>query len=336
MRNSFSRKGFTLVELLVVIAIIGILIALLLPAVQAAREAARRIQCANHHKQVGVALHNYHSAHNTFPPGVIVWIAGRTPAACGPVGEVSYWAGWSWGAFALPYMERDDAYEMIDFTYIRYWDVAKWGSGTVQNTEASREKVDAYICPSDPQGGECVTVSGNSIPGEHPDADIRMTNMMGVADSTNWACGIPKSWPKQLTAGSPPANGMMAEREGCRVRDVTDGTSNTLMIGEVAGGGGPGSHEGHFWASWNVGDVSDGINGPSSYPGSGKPWSALGSVYGEARPGGFSSFHPGGAHFTMGDGSVHFFNEMIEQDVLQAAATRRGGETVTSNVMTDL
>jgi len=235
MRISPERGGFTLVELLVVIAIIGILIALLLPAVQAAREAARRIQCANHHKQVGVALHNYHSAHNTFPPGVIVWVSGRTPAACGPIGTPGYWAGWSWGAFILPYMERNDAFEMIDFTYDKYWDLATYGSGTVQNTEASREKIDAYICPSDPQAGECVTVSGSALPGEHPDADIRMTNMMGVADSLNWACGIPKSWPKQFGAGSPPANGMMAEREGCRVRDVSDGTSNTLMIGEVAG-----------------------------------------------------------------------------------------------------
>ncbi len=327
-----KNKGFTLVELLVVIAIIGILIAMLLPAVQAAREAARRLQCAGRYKQVGVALHNYHSSHNRFPPGMIVW-TGATPAACGPRGtSPNYYAGWSWGAFSLPFLEQDEIYEMIDFSFISYYDLPSHNAGTNTNTLASTQKIPIFLCPSDPQNGELVALTGQgSFDPSHEHADIRQSNMLGVADSHNWSCGLPKGWPKQLNAGSPPANGVMAEREGCKISEITDGTSTTLIVGETTGGG-PGTHMGHLWASWNVADVSDGINGFSTVPGGGS-WPSTPGLYGEARPGGFSSFHPGGCHFLMADGSVHFIDEMIEQRTLEALATRAWGDVADGNVL---
>ena len=135
------RIGFTLVELLIVIAIIGILIALLLPAVQAAREAARRAQCAGNFKQVGVALHNYHSAHETFPAGYIQLDPRRDPA-CGPVAR-SFYNGWGWGTFLLPFLEQQQVYDMIDFSYPRFFDPA--GSITGKRLDRGPDDVHRYV-----------------------------------------------------------------------------------------------------------------------------------------------------------------------------------------------
>ena len=112
--NHKSRPAFTLVELLVVIAIIAILIALLLPAVQAARESARRVQCSNHFKQVGLALHNYHTAIGSFPPGMIGWDS-RWSSSCGPKGSGSYYIGFGWSSFILPYLEQQNLYDNLTF-----------------------------------------------------------------------------------------------------------------------------------------------------------------------------------------------------------------------------
>lgn len=132
------RSGFTLIELLVVIAIIAILIALLLPAVQQAREAARRTQCKNHMKQLGLALHNFHDVHDHLPPG------GHDDLT--PVGKETTGGGWgsSWLVFTLPYVEQAPLFNQLDFS-----NNSGWGTSAGINTQAADRKViDAFICPS--------------------------------------------------------------------------------------------------------------------------------------------------------------------------------------------
>ncbi|MBN2292357.1 MAG: DUF1559 domain-containing protein [Pirellulales bacterium] len=290
-------KGFTLVELLVVIAIIGTLIALLLPAVQAAREAARRSQCANNFKQVGVALHNYHSAHKCFPPGMYANPMPPNPS--------HFYYGWA--AYILPFMEQQGLYDRIDFAATwSYFDNTK----NCQNREVSNTKIEGFLCPSDPQGGEGIWVSPSLSP--TPVSQCAMTNMCGVSDSIDWAQpgGTPKNFPDN--------DGVMGANENCSIRDISDGTSKTLMIGEVTGGK-PGSFKGEFWAAWNICDTSEGINGPYTMPG---------GYTGEISTTGFSSFHVNGCHFTMADGSVQFLTDDIALVVLTQLTTRNGGEPV--------
>ena len=286
------RIAFTLVELLVVITIIGILIALLLPAVQSAREAARRMSCANNFKQVGLAMHNYHTAHQCFPPGMIR-------------------PGWGWGAFILPYLEQQAAHEGIHFDGDSYFDPGS-------TREMAALHIEAYLCPSDPQGGELVACCSWGTNGSDPDEDVRQSNMVGVADSEDWTYdGIR---PHELAQ----ADGVMAAADGCRIARIKDGTSNTLMIGEVTGKG-PGTYRGHFWVQWALLDTRDGINGPFTVPGGNWPSS------GGLRETGFSSFHPGGCNFVFCDGSVHFMSESIAHDVLAKLTTRAGGEPISGS-----
>jgi prepilin-type N-terminal cleavage/methylation domain-containing protein/prepilin-type processing-associated H-X9-DG protein len=303
MKCRSKTSGFTLVELLVVITIIGILIALLLPAVQAAREAARRAKCSNNFKQVGVALHSYHQARNSFPPGSFNSYATAPSPECGLHITASY-SNYGWGAQILPYVELQTIFDRLS-----------WTNGGYSNASAqeSKTRIDTYLCPSDPQDGELVMPNDKA-----PTWLCRQTNMAGVADSNNWCC-YSDLYPKQY----PIADGVMADLKGCSTDDIKDGLSNTLMIGEGAGGGRD-THIGFFWASWNVADTGLGINNPvTTVPGGGK-WDTTNDN------GSFSSFHPGGCHFLMCDGSVAFLSQNISQNYL-AALTTRDGERVNSN-----
>ena len=312
-----KNSGFTLVELLVVITIIGILIALLLPAVQAAREAARRLQCANNFKQVGLAMHNYHASMKMFPPGVVMYADWYVPwDFCGMVGTSGYYHGAGWGAFILPYLEQQQVYDQFDFS-LRSCNVDP-------NFAAGRALIPAYLCPSDPQGDELVSNTG-STDGKPPDLleeeDYRRTSMAGVTDSMDWTCNTVTA--RQFSK----ADGMMAQLQGCRIRDVVDGTSNTLMVGEVTGGG-RGSYNSHFWVSQTLSDTYDGINGISTIPGGSPSWAGNSYAWRDAS---FSSFHPGGCHFLMADGSVQFLSENIASISLSALATRGGGEPISES-----
>lgn len=301
-----SRLAFTLIELLVVIAIIAVLIALLVPAVQKVREAAARTTCQNNFRQVGIAMHNYHVNYDSFPPGMIMFDTGRTPATCGPRDRSPTFFGQSWSAFILPYLEEDTLYKTMDLRIQYYLE---------PNFSASAHRVTTYLCPIDPQGAELVSYSTGRRNGATELEDLRQTNMAGVADTYDWTCD--GTWAKIL----PRTDGAMGERFGCRIAEIVDGTSSTLLVGEITGNG-RGSFLGHGWAAWNLLDTRDGINGPFTVPG------GLLSGWG-LRTTGFSSFHPGGCNFVFADGSVHFLVNGISSNTLKALTTRAGGDIVT-------
>jgi prepilin-type N-terminal cleavage/methylation domain-containing protein/prepilin-type processing-associated H-X9-DG protein len=285
-------KGFTLVELLVVITIIGILIALLLPAVQAAREAARRMQCANNFKQVGLALHNHESAKGKFPVGCLY-----------PGGE------FSWGTYILPYMEQQTVYDMYDFKTAG----ANYVVPAV-NMTASSTLISGFLCPTSPQGQEKVWVTGATVLPQVGRAD-----MCGVADSCFAFSSVPGPWPyNPRPLGE--ADGIMAGVEGCPIADIKDGTSNTLIVGEVTGKG-PDTYVGGIWAGDNFLSTVNGINSPAcTAPGGNFPSGTAGGIYAM----GFASFHPGGCHFLRADGSVSFLSQNVARNLLAALTTRNG------------
>ena len=303
MRTRCSRllSGFTLVELLVVIAIIAILIALLLPAVQAAREAARRTHCNNNFKQIGIAMHNYHAAQNKFPLGELYIHSGTNP-----LGLDEYYAK-GWGVRILPYIEQ------VELANLYSVENGIWGIYGPNQIDLGLNRIQMFQCPSDPQD-ELIAVGSNANTyTNHPNGIMfYKTNAGGVADSRSpWEQGIP------IIHG----DGMLLNILPVRIRDVFDGTSNTLMVGEVTGGE-PGSNDGYQWVHYNLFSTVFGINGPASIPGEG--------VFTSRTRETFSSYHPGGAHFQMADGSVQFISENTDADVLTALTTRAGGEVISA------
>jgi prepilin-type N-terminal cleavage/methylation domain-containing protein len=300
------QYGFTLVELLVVIAIIGILIALLLPAVQAAREAARRMQCSNNLKQIGLALHNYHDTHKSLPPG---WITILEPSGR----ERPTYACWGWGALILPFVEQSALHEGID---VGDTDL-EVAVGIPASLAMMQQAISAFRCPSDvapdPNAGRTFPFDG-ATNGTNP---LATSNYVGNNNSRNMRRGDHNVrgglffGTVQNRAGNPAGP--------VRIRDITDGTSNTLAVGE---------------RRWQYKRASDGstqlaragvVFGIRRPQNSGRGRS---EVVGEGRgklnytgPSAnrgrraFSSMHPGGAMFCLGDGSVRFVSETIDADM---------------------
>lgn len=205
MHNSGRRYGFTLVELLVVIAIIGVLIALLLPAVQQAREAARRMQCTNNLKQIGLALHNYHDTYGSFPSGAIKPQTAPSMPSWSQGGH----AGWAWSALILPFVEQSALHEQLG--------VSK-GTSPYANPTLARTVLDAYRCPSDVA----------------PDYNTRSwwgkkTDDGYEAASSSYKAMNSHSYPIETSH----ATGAFYINSSTSFRDITDGTSNTLAVSEV-------------------------------------------------------------------------------------------------------
>ncbi len=320
----FNRtKGFTLVELLVVIAIIGILIALLLPAVQAAREAARRNQCANNLKQIGLALHNYHDINGTFPPGAVFY--GGTDFGTGPVNNRG-----SMHVRLLPFMEQQQLYQYYDF---------RMGTDNQRlpaalpdgNTLLRSAVVPSFQCPSDATNRKLGSVPdqvqvSNYYPSMGPTA--------GISDNPSCSCPEYPMWQSYSSASTNPDNpaGPFTRRGWnfvCRMADVTDGTSNTLFVGEVRIDCSAHVREGWSHSNKWGAFTQIPINYDSCYPDVASA-QAAGRTACAARctwntEVGFKSMHPGGAQFVLGDGSVRFISQTIDHWTYQYIGDRRDG-----------
>jgi prepilin-type N-terminal cleavage/methylation domain-containing protein/prepilin-type processing-associated H-X9-DG protein len=332
-----TYRGFTLVELLVVIAIIGVLVALLLPAVQAAREAARRSQCANNFKQVGLAQHNYNSAKKRFPPGDLHVIASHWPpggagSTCGSMPLIvapnkvgNYPNGYGWSVFILPYLEEETVYDQFDFALQH---------STGSNFKVCAIPIKVYNCPDNPQSGTMVHTTGAAVSnGPDPRDDQQHTSMCAVTDSVDHVCGFPThrkygsaNSNSSITAITEYSDSAFGNLEGARPAQISDGLSKTLFVGEVLGGG-PGTYHGHFWTTHNLLDTADGINGASTVVGGAWPFVNSNGSNNNCRDTGFASLHPGGCHFVFGDGHVSFLSENIAQNALEALTTRAGNES---------
>jgi len=349
MRRVSKLRGFTLIELLVVIAIIGVLIALLLPAVQAAREAARRAQCTNNLKQIGLALHNYESSNGSFPPGCFgTSVRDRNPCTA----NVSH----TWADMILPFLEQGSTYNAINFQVPTYnggtASIGTTGNWGYLQATAYTNRVDAFICPSDLNLSERRTVA-TVMGGLNPYSQTSYTAVSGTVECLwygYWGVGGVNPPPLANCEAIEP-NGVFGKNYTYKIADILDGTSSTMFVGETS----------HFknepvsvFSFWNragafIGNIGSDIrvmgwayavpkiNAPATglSPNISDPfnWWNL-QVYPSSQNEGelgFRSFHPGGANFVFGDGSVKFIKQTINLQNYQALSTRAQGEVLSSD-----
>lgn len=312
--NVSARRGFTLVELLVVIAIIGILVALLLPAVQAAREASRRAQCANHLKQLALAMHNYHDTYQRFPPGQYIYIDSTLPRD---------WNRFSWFYSILPYVEQQPMFEQYEvhlrtptgaYSYTNLPDVIK------------KAVVPSFLCPSDPANPKIE--NGSSTTNQQ---GFHGNYMLNAGDGYFNAGGY---------ANSAQLNGLFYVFSNTAFRDVVDGTSTTLLASEIilvpdgAVGSGQEDIRGRYHNVRHAGALFSTLYTPNTTQPdrhnyclnkvARAPCTATGTdVVVSAR-----SYHPGGVNASLADGSTRFIADSIDLTVYRPLGTRQGGEAV--------
>ncbi len=297
--KSVRRSAFTLIELLVVIAIIGVLIGLLLPAVQKVREAASRASCSNNLKQIGLALHGFHDTHNEFPEGLQAYFSSG-----------KWWGtGWTWQAYILPHIEQNNLFDRIKGRMF----TGNGDSGGRTSPEMvlahTTTKISVYQCPSQPDGDrEFGGMAGNQPSNYNGNIG---TNVFNNCNGTNPGCIR--------------ANGVFFLHKRISIGDITDGTSNTFLVSEVQtklASNMPGGDRWYIWANNADGnpptDLSEALIGTETND-------PINSGNQEAA----GSFHPGGAQFLMGDGRVIFLPQNISMTTYRRLSTRAGGEVVT-------
>ncbi len=292
-------SGFTLVELLTVIGIIGLLVALLLPSVQMAREAARRMQCQNNLKQIGLAIHNYHDAYSHFPSGYM----SRFDSSGNDLGP-----GWGWAAAILPELEQSALYDQI--RYDRNIEDAA-------NVAARTVVLAAYLCPSDGAQRSWIVkrydTNGNVL---QTICDLASSNYIGVYGTTE--PGVD-------------GNGCFSRDVNLRFADIVDGSSQTFLVGERSSNLGP--------ATWAGVVTSANLFPPAGSPSPPILNNASGMTLGHTGDGNgpnapysyvnqFWSRHPGGCHFLMADGHVSFISSSVDYSLYLALTTRAGHEVV--------
>ena len=304
-RRAIRGRGFTLIELLVVIAIIAVLIALLLPAVQQAREAARRTQCRNNLKQIGLALHNYHDVHQVLPSG---WIAVQD----GQPAPHDGLSGFGWATMILPYLEQQNLYDALDLNL---------AVNDHDNEPLIRQRLAAYSCPSDPQPETWWIHEADhsndhdaviAMQDDHDSlAELATANYVGVFGTNDLhVC--------EEIDGECSSDGAFHHNSNTRFRDFIDGLSNTTIVGERR------TLPGLEWYSTWSGMVPEGEEAFSRILGSTDHTPNHPDLHLDD----FSSHHVGGAQFVLGDGSVHFISDSIDHTVYQSLATIKGGEVV--------
>jgi prepilin-type N-terminal cleavage/methylation domain-containing protein len=321
-----SKLGFTLVELLVVIAIIGILVSLLLPAVQSAREAARRMQCSNNFRQVGLAMHNYHTSNNVFPPGTTHHSSAN-------------FEGWSWAIRILPMLEQSNILNKIDFA----------DDGFVGSTNANNQKlmhgaaVSVYQCPSSPCPKFRSSDAWNLTHEIHIGSMVGIAGAIGTSDKRHDNFAEP--WKNHAW------NGVLHAHSTTRIDDIRDGTTNVIMVGETSDWGvhpsNPGGRydcRGMFPHGWWIG-----ADRPSATQ-SAADQRVFNTTVINTRPLGtkfcddadhatssdagtnfdnqvpIQAAHPGGAFLLFCDGSVQFLSNSIDFNLFKLLAIRDSRE----------
>jgi len=323
LRRSHAQQpwwGFTLIELLVVIAIIAILIALLLPAVQQAREAARRTQCRNNMKQLGLALHNYENSFGRFAPSKIFDPSNRTDTTCD--------AGWirgnsfSWRVMILPYIDQAPLYNTGN------WSLWLQCSSRQFPLASIRDKViPGYACPSDPTPILTLVDAANNI-------NYAGTNYAGL-NAAGKNAPIPPAQQACGSAGALPNHGDFSggmSYAGRKISEIVDGTSNTIMVGEVfrnktfwnlCANSSLNNRRCYIWYEESGYCGADTSRGPNNTLRDEVDWEDQ-TTGGETGSRPVSSAHTGGAHVLMADGAVRFASNNVDMLVWRAAGSANG------------